>query len=131
MIRVTKVAAFKRIRKLRLLLAMAHALALGSAVTNAQDFFPLKEVHAGMHGVGRTIFQGNRIENFQVDYGVDADGDGAPDGAYVTGYALTAADWERAMGVNARGVVLGAVAAARRWRTAAGGSWRCRRPART
>jgi hypothetical protein len=33
----------------------------------AQGFFPLKDVRAGLHGVGRTIFQGNRIEEFQVE----------------------------------------------------------------
>jgi hypothetical protein len=33
----------------------------------AQDFFPLEEVHPGLHGVGRTVFQGNRIEQFQVE----------------------------------------------------------------
>jgi hypothetical protein len=34
---------------------------------DAQEFFPLKDVHAGLHGVGRTVFQGNRIEEFQVE----------------------------------------------------------------
>ncbi len=33
----------------------------------AQNFFPLKDIRAGMHGVGRTVFQGDRIEDFQVE----------------------------------------------------------------
>ena len=33
----------------------------------AQNFFPLKDVHAGLRGVGRTVFQGERIEEFQVE----------------------------------------------------------------
>ena len=39
-----------------------------SAVLSAQTpFFPLKDVRAGMHGVGRTVFTGNRIDEFQVE----------------------------------------------------------------
>jgi hypothetical protein len=30
-------------------------------------FFPLKDIRPGMHGVGRTVFSGNRIEEFQVE----------------------------------------------------------------
>jgi hypothetical protein len=33
----------------------------------SQDFFPIKDVRPGLHGVGRTVFQGNRIEEFQVE----------------------------------------------------------------
>ena len=40
---------------------------LCSALAAAQGFFPLKEVHPGLRGVGRTVFQGNRIEQFQVE----------------------------------------------------------------
>ncbi len=32
----------------------------------AQTFFPLKDVHPGLRGVGRTVFNGNRIEEFEV-----------------------------------------------------------------
>lgn len=32
-----------------------------------QDFFPLKDVHPGLHGTGKTVFQGERIEEFQVE----------------------------------------------------------------
>ena len=38
------------------------------------------------------------IENFQVDYGVDTDQDGAPDSAYVTAPAL--ADWQNVVSVR-------------------------------
>ena len=30
-------------------------------------FFPLKDVRAGMHATGRTIFSGNKIEDFDVE----------------------------------------------------------------
>ena len=32
----------------------------------AQTFFPLKDVHPGLRGNGRTVFNGNKIEEFQV-----------------------------------------------------------------
>jgi len=32
-----------------------------------QGFFPLRDVHAGLRGVGRTVFQGERVEEFQVE----------------------------------------------------------------
>src|SRR3954447_21073215 len=33
----------------------------------AQGFFQLKDVRPGQHGVRRTVFHGNRIEEFQVE----------------------------------------------------------------
>lgn len=33
----------------------------------APDIFPLKDVLAGQHGVGRTVFSGTRVEEFQVE----------------------------------------------------------------
>src|SRR3954469_25780702 len=33
----------------------------------AVPLFPLQDVKAGMQGVGRTVFSGNRIEDFQVE----------------------------------------------------------------
>ncbi len=45
----------------------ACGLTLIALRVQGQDFFPLREVRAGMHGVGRTIFKGNRIEDFQVE----------------------------------------------------------------
>lgn len=40
---------------------------LGASDLLAQSFFPLKDVRPGLHGVGRTVFQGDRIEEFQVE----------------------------------------------------------------
>ncbi len=41
-------------------------LALATALP-AQSLFPLKDIRPGMHGVGRTVFSGNRIEEFDVE----------------------------------------------------------------
>jgi SpoIVB peptidase S55 len=43
------------------------ALACAAALSAQPALFPLKDVRAGMHGVGRTVFSGGRIEEFQVD----------------------------------------------------------------
>ncbi len=43
-----------------LLLLLSHS-------GRAQNFFPFHDVRPGLHGIGRTIFQGNRIEEFQVE----------------------------------------------------------------
>src|SRR5215831_13793516 len=46
----------------------ALLLLLGALVPAAgADFFPLSDVRAGMHGVGKTVFSGDRIEDFQVE----------------------------------------------------------------
>ncbi len=37
------------------------------ALARGQEFFPLKDVHAGLHGIGKTVFQGDQIEEFQVE----------------------------------------------------------------
>jgi hypothetical protein len=42
-------------------------LSLAASLASAQNFFPLKDVHPGLRGVGRTVFQGDRIEEFQVE----------------------------------------------------------------
>lgn len=34
---------------------------------HAQAFYPLKDVRPGLRGIGRTVFNGNRIEEFQVE----------------------------------------------------------------
>ena len=46
--------------------AFPAILALATALP-AQTFLPLKDIRPGMHGVGRTVFSGNRIEEFQVE----------------------------------------------------------------
>ncbi len=45
-------------------LAMTLTAALGWA---APAIFPLKDVRAGQHGVGRTVFSGSKVEEFQVE----------------------------------------------------------------
>src|ERR1043166_8579321 len=37
------------------------------STTAATSFFPLKDVKAGMRGVGKTVFSGDRVEEFQVE----------------------------------------------------------------
>lgn len=32
------------------------------------QFFPLKDIRPGLQGVGRTIFQGNKVQEFQVEF---------------------------------------------------------------
>src|SRR5229473_1200599 len=46
------------------LCALALALAQAEAATS---FFALKDIRAGMRGVGKTVFSGDRIEDFQVE----------------------------------------------------------------
>ena len=43
------------------------ALALAAALSAQTPIFPLKDVRPGMHAVGRTVFVGNRVEEFQVE----------------------------------------------------------------
>ncbi len=43
------------------------ALALAAALFAQPALFPLKDIRAGMHGTGRTVFSGGRIEEFQVE----------------------------------------------------------------
>jgi hypothetical protein len=49
-----------------ILLALVLPFLLAHSAS-AQDFFPLADVRPGLRGVGRTIFQGNRVEDFQVE----------------------------------------------------------------
>src|SRR6478736_1163728 len=48
---------------LRILLAMVAV----SALQAAPAIFPLKDVRAGQHGIGRTVFSGSRVQEFQVE----------------------------------------------------------------
>src|SRR3989442_14436595 len=34
---------------------------------NATQFFPLSDVRPGLKGVGRTVFEGERVDEFQVE----------------------------------------------------------------
>src|SRR5438128_878296 len=47
-----------------LVCALAGMLGPAAAATN---FFPLQDVRAGMRGIGKTVFSGDRIEDFQVE----------------------------------------------------------------
>jgi len=45
---------------------VAVVLALAAAASAQTALMPLKAVKAGMHGVGKTVFSGNQIQEFQV-----------------------------------------------------------------
>ena len=51
--------------------AIGAALLTGILLTGtaraALSIMPLKEVRAGMHGIGKTVFSGDKIEDFQVE----------------------------------------------------------------
>jgi hypothetical protein len=51
------------VRQLRLITALIAI----SALRAAPAIFPLKDVRAGQRGIGRTVFSGSRVEEFQVD----------------------------------------------------------------
>jgi len=48
-------------------LVLPVILAFGGLLSAQSSFFPLKDVRAGMHGAGRTVFSGGRVEEFQVE----------------------------------------------------------------
>ncbi len=48
-------------------LVVPAALALAAALSAQTAFFPLKDIKPGLRGTGRTIFSGNRIDEFQVE----------------------------------------------------------------
>jgi hypothetical protein len=54
---------------IRLAASLAVALAIAAAVppAAAQDILPFSEIKTGMTGVGRTVWSGARIEEFQVE----------------------------------------------------------------
>ena len=43
------------------------ALALAAVLSAQTALFPLKDLKPGMRGTGRTVFNGNKIEDFQVE----------------------------------------------------------------
>lgn len=51
----------------RLPTGMPLVLLLLPVVAHAQTFFPLKDVRPGLRGTGRTVFNGNRVQEFQVE----------------------------------------------------------------
>jgi SpoIVB peptidase S55 len=51
---------------LRVILPLLAVSAL-SSIQAAPPIFPLKDVRAGQHGIGRTVFAGSRVEEFEVE----------------------------------------------------------------
>src|SRR6516164_2282440 len=47
--------------------AVPAALALAADLSAQTALFPLKDIKPGMRGTGRTVFNGNKIEEFQVE----------------------------------------------------------------
>ena len=43
------------------------SLGLTASLAVAADLFPLDQIRAGMRGTGRTVFTGERVEEFQVE----------------------------------------------------------------
>jgi hypothetical protein len=56
-----------RFRTLVVFLALGLLLASSLWAQEGPKIFPLSEVHAGLKGTGRTVFEGNKIEEFQVE----------------------------------------------------------------
>lgn len=50
-----------------LLYRVLAALAVVSVAGAAPEIYPLRDVKVGQHGVGRTVFSGTRVEEFQVE----------------------------------------------------------------
>ncbi len=51
----------------RLLFPALLSLAVPLGAQTAAPFFPLGDIRPGMHGTGRTVFSGDRVEEFQVE----------------------------------------------------------------
>ena len=102
-------ATLATIRKVlvRIYYISACSVPVGSSCAGADGGSPIptlkmKElaVTGGVLG-WNTVTVAEGIENMQVDYGVDTDNDGAPDGVDVNGSSLdTAAKWANVMGVK-------------------------------
>jgi hypothetical protein len=48
-------------------LRLFACLALGAGLSAQTSFFPLRDIRAGQHGIGKTVFSGNKIDEFQVE----------------------------------------------------------------
>src|SRR5208283_984695 len=57
----------QRYNEVVLRLAVPAAFFVAAALSAQAAFFPLKDIKPGMHGTGRTVFSGARIEEFQVE----------------------------------------------------------------
>ncbi|MHB8654086.1 MAG: SpoIVB peptidase S55 domain-containing protein [Terriglobia bacterium] len=58
---------YKWVTALVVIVLMSAGAPMGRGQDN-QKFFPLSEIRPGLKGVGRTIFEGDKIEEFQVDF---------------------------------------------------------------
>ena len=47
--------------------ALPAVFALAAALHAQTAFFPLKDIKPGLRGIGKTVFSGNRIDEFQVE----------------------------------------------------------------
>ena len=57
-------------RKTRMLMLIAGSFGFGVQLLAAEknsNIFPLSEIRPGLKGVGKTVFQGNKVEEFQVE----------------------------------------------------------------
>src|SRR5580658_4427346 len=52
---------------LAVMLALTLQASLYAAPYATPPIFPLKDVRAGQHGIGRTVFAGSKVEEFQVE----------------------------------------------------------------
>lgn len=53
---------------LRFPASLALAIAVSPHLATAQmSIYPLRDVRAGQHAIGKTVFQGNKVEDFQVE----------------------------------------------------------------
>ncbi len=55
------------VKRLALAAALMSACFAQAAAPAALSIMPLKDVRAGMHGIGKTIFSGEKVEDFQVE----------------------------------------------------------------
>jgi len=74
------------------------AVCTGANDDNGRPIPTLKRIELTSNGVMSVIPLVEGIENFQVDYGIDTDKDGVPDGAYIT--APTVANWADVVAVR-------------------------------
>ena len=56
-----------RFRKGIAAVAFACIAATALQAQNQTQFFPLSKIRPGLRGVGRTIFEGNKVQEFQVE----------------------------------------------------------------
>jgi hypothetical protein len=56
-----------RLRTFVVSLALGLLFASGVSAQEGVQIFPLSQVHPGLKGVGRTVFEGNNIDEFQVE----------------------------------------------------------------